>query len=202
MKLKSTATALALLGLCLLPAASATDSSVKHHISVSPMMEFMGSGRVPGPDDFSTLLRRTGWVDMEIETSGLDPSTAYTVWAVIFNRPQYCAASPCGLGDLPINPGHDPRVQASLAYVTGGFSGADGTLRQEARLFRAQNGVKPTETLFGPGLMNGARAEIHFVLRGHGPNPGNPLLAFGSFNAGCSESNPCGDHQATVHVPR
>lgn len=202
MKLKSTAIALALLGLATFLPASADSPSSKHHISISPMLEFMGSGRIPGPDDFSTLLRRIDWVDLEIETSGLDASTPYTVWAVIFNRPQYCAASPCGLGDLPITPGHDPRVRASLAYVTGGFSGADGTLRQEARLFRARNGVKPTQTLFGPGLMNGARAEIHFVLRGHGPNPGDPLLAFRSYGAGCSESNPCGDHQATVHVPR
>lgn len=41
-----------------------------------------------------------------------------------------------------------------------------------------------------------------FVLRGHGPNPGDPMLAFNSYGAGCSDDNPCGDHQASVHLPR
>jgi hypothetical protein len=40
------------------------------------------------------------------------------------------------------------------------------------------------------------------VLRGHGQDFGNPLLAIGSYNAGCTEANPCGDHQATAHLPR
>jgi hypothetical protein len=61
--------------------------------------------------------------------------------------------------------------------------------------------VKPTETLFGPGLMNGAKAEIHFVLRGHSADFGDPLLAIGSYNGGCSEENLCSDQQAAVHLP-
>lgn len=202
MKTKLVAIALALVGLGAVLPASAEEMSPRGHITISPMEEFMDSGRIPGPDDFSVLVRNRNWIDLEIETSGLDPATAYTAWAVIFNEPQYCVASPCGLDDLPLTPGHDPRVRASAAYVTGGFSGADGTLRQEGRLDRAKGGVKPTETLFGPGLLNGSRAEIHFVLRGHGPDPGNPLLAFSAYNAGCSDDNPCGDHQASVHVPR
>lgn len=202
MRCKLTALTLVLLGLGSTMPVSAAEDLSQRHITISPMEEFMDSGREPGPDDHSVLVRWSNRVYVEIETSGLDASTAYTVWAVVFNRPQYCATTPCGLGDLPVSPGHDPRVQASVAYVTGGFSGADGTLLQEAQLYRARNGVKPTQTLFGPGLLNSDRAEIHFVLRGHGPDPGNPLLAIGSFNAGCSDDNPCGDHQATVHVPR
>ncbi len=202
MKLRLNAIAWILLGLIITLPAAAQDDPSRDHISISPMFEFMDSGRVPGPEDFSTLVRDRNWVDMEIDTSGLDPATAYTAWAVIFNQPQYCLASPCGLEDLPLTPGHDPRVQASVAYVTGGFTGSEGTLRLAARLDRADDGMKPTETLFGTGVLNGRRAEIHFVLRGHGPDSGDPLLAFGSYNAGCSEDNPCGDHQATVHVPR
>lgn len=202
MRVKLTALALVLLGLGSTLPALAEEELSQSHITISPMLEFMDSGREPGPDDYSVLARWGNRVYMEIETSGLDASTAYTVWAVIFNRSQYCTTTPCGLADLPISPGHDPRVQASVAYVTGGFSGADGTLLQEGQLYRARNGVKPTQTLFGPGLLNSERAEIHFVLRGHGPDPGDPLLAFGSYNAGCSDDNPCGDHQVTVHVPR
>jgi hypothetical protein len=200
MNLKTIAIALALLGPGAILPASADNSSGKHG-STSPMMEFAGSGRVPGPDDFSTLRRRLDWVDLQIETSGLDPVTPYTAWAVIFNRPQYCSSSPCGLADLPFSPGHDPRVLASVAYVTGGFSSSDGTLALEGRFDRAHNGVKPTETLFGPGLINGRRAELHFVLRGHGQDFGDPLLAIGSYSGGCSESNACSDQQATVHLP-
>lgn len=202
MRVKLTALTLVLLGLGATLPVSAQPSKAQSHITISPMLEFMDSGREPGPDDYSVLVRWGNRVYVEIETSGLDASTAYTVWAVIFNRPQYCATTPCGLGDLPVTPGHDPRVQASVAYVTGGYSGTDGTLSQEGLLYRAKNGVKPTQTLFGPGLLNSERAEIHFVLRGHGPDPGDPLLSIGSYNAGCTDDNPCGDHQVTVHLPR
>jgi hypothetical protein len=196
MNLKTILIAVTLLG----PAAT-LPAAADNHVSTSPMMEFEGSGYVPGPDDVSTLLRRTNWINAQIETSGLDPMTPYTLWAVVFNKPQYCASSPCGLADLPIVPGHDSRVQASAAYVTGGFSTSDGTLHLQGRLDRAHDGVKPTETLFGPGLMNGAKAEIHFVLRGHGPDSGDPLLAIGSYGGGCSESNLCSDQQFAVHTP-
>jgi hypothetical protein len=203
MRYKATAITLGLLGLAPLVAGSTANAHNDHHrVSVSPMIEFMSSGRVPGPDDVSKLVRKNNWVDVEIKTSGLDPSTPYTLWGAVFNQPQYCAASPCGEGDLPISPGHDPRVAASVVYVSGGFSGADGTLRLEGRLDRARNGVKPTQTLFGPGLLNGASAEVHFVLRGHGPGAGDPLLAIGSYDAGCTDTNPCTDQQATVHVAR
>jgi hypothetical protein len=209
MRPKTTAIATALLGLCLGLPASAADKSAAAadkpapatHISTSPMTEFENSDRVPGAGAHSVLRRANRWVEVQIDTNGVDPSTPYTVWAVIFNKPQYCASSPCGLGDLPISPGHDPRLQASLAYVTGGFSDADGTLRLSGRLDRAWSGVKPTETLFGPGLLYPNNAEIHFVLRGHGQEFGNPLLSIGSYNGGCTEANPCGDHQATVHLP-
>lgn len=200
MKLTTTAITLALLALGPNWPAAADNATARHDASVSPMFEFQASGRIPGPDDSSTLLRRSLWIDVQIESSGLDPATAYTAWAVVFNHPQYCAASPCSLGDLPFNPGHDPRIQASAAYVTGGFSGVDGSLRLEGRLYRAEKGIKPTETLFGPGLLNGARAEIHFLLRGHGPDSGNPLLSFGSYNGGCTETNACSDQQVSVHV--
>jgi hypothetical protein len=201
MKSKTIAFTLTVLGLVsVLEVSPGADSN--HRVSTSPMMEFMNSGRTPGPDDVSRLVRSRDWVDVSIETSGLDPSTPYTLWGVIFNQPRYCATSPCGLADLPVTPGHDPRVRASVVYVSGGFSGADGTLRLEARLHRAKEGATSNETLFGPGLWNGETTEIHFVLRGHGPDAGDPLLAIGSYNAGCTDTNTCTDQQATAHVAR
>jgi hypothetical protein len=170
--------------------------------STSPVMEIPGSGRVPGPNDQSKLLRNPGWVDVRIETSGLDPATPYTAWAVIFNKPRYCAASPCGAGDLPVSPGHDSRVLGSLAYLSGGFSDNDGKLTLEARLHRPRSGVKPTATAFGPGLLHGDRAEIHVVLRGHGQDAGDPVLAIGSFDAGCTDTNPCSNQQSAVHLAK
>lgn len=202
MKTKTAAIALALSAMGFALAASAQDDDAERttHVTTSPMVEFADSGRIPGPHDASTLVRKTNWVDVGLHTSGLDPATAYTVWAVVFNRPQYCATTPCGMGDLPVAPGHDPRVQASVAYVTGGFSGNDGRLRQRGRLHRVHAGIKPTQTLFGPGLLDAAHAEVHFVLRGHGPASGDPLLAIGSYGAGCSDSNPCTDQQASIHL--
>jgi hypothetical protein len=180
---------------CFLPASAEL-------VSVSPMVEFFDSGRIPASDDYSVVGRKAQWFDYEINTSGLDAGTAYTVWVVIFNHPQFCQSSPCGMTDLPIVPGHDPRVQASIMYGGGAYTEMDGAGRFQGRVYRTERGVNTVETLFGPGLFDPLRAEIHLVLRGHGPDPGDPLLAIGSYGAGCTAENPCGDHQASAHVPR
>ena len=172
------------------------------HGSTSPMLELNNSGRMPGGADYSTLQRGRNSVRVEMNTSGVDPATAYTLWAVIFNSPRHCSAIPCGPADLPTSPGHDPAVQASLVYVTGGYSGNDSRLRLMAQLHEPSNGIKPTESIYGPGLLDSRRAEIHFIVRGHGPNPGSAPFAIGSFNAGCTDANPCGNHQSSVHLGR
>lgn len=84
MQLKTTAIAIALLGLYLgLPASAADKPMPATHVSTSPMMEFENSGRVPGAGAYSTLRRTSRWVEVQISTNGVDPSTPYTVWAVI-----------------------------------------------------------------------------------------------------------------------
>lgn len=89
----------------------------------------------------------------------------YTMWVVVFNFPEYCFEG-CGLDDLPITPGGDPRVEPSV--LRGGnsiVSKGKGNITGRVKVGDA------SEALFGPGLLEGrARAaEIHFILRYHGP---------------------------------
>lgn len=170
--------------------------------TTSPMLELFGSGRVPSEAATSTMRRGGGFVDVEVMTDGLDPATAYTVWLVVYNHPEFCQGGPgaCGVADLPVIPGHDPRVRASGVYVTGGYSGEDGSGHFVGRVHVAKDGIKPTETLFGPGLRRPFSAQYDVVVRGHG-QPANPFNAVQSYESGCAETMACGDHQISLHPP-
>ena len=69
----------------------------------------------------AATLRRTEdelWVNINGVMD--DGDAGYTVWWVIFNRPDQCAANPCGLGDLG-----NAAVKATVYYATGFVTGTD-----------------------------------------------------------------------------
>lgn len=174
-------------------------------VSVSPMELFPGSDNAPGKSDASRLTRNADVVTIEVHTSGLDSSGPYSLWAVVFNHPAHCHSSPCSDADLPITPGHDPRVEASLINVGGGVSRADGRGEFVGRLFEARSGVVTADLQFGPGLLDAERAEIQVVVRGHGQPAAEDLFsALHSFVGGCNTNNqvqpPCGNQQVSVHT--
>jgi hypothetical protein len=182
-------------------------SSRRLEVSVSPMELFPGSDNAPGEGALSRLSRGSNSVTIEVHTSGLDPASPYSLWATVFNHPNYCATSPCGDADLPISPGHDPRVEAALIHVGGGVSGNDGRGEFVGHLFEARRGLVTSDLQFGPGLLDARRAEIHIVVRGDGqPAPGDLFAALRSFNGGCNAENqvqpPCGNQQVCVHKAR
>jgi hypothetical protein len=88
------------------------------------------------------------------------------VWWVVFNHPEHCAdpfdpGFECGAGDL-FAPGVDASVRCAAANVVG-------------RSVRAGFGARPRtgddrEALTGLGLTNPTQAEIHAVVRTHGPD--------------------------------
>jgi len=195
---------LLLIGLCL------STVAWSHSTSKSSMFEFNNSGNVPAENDYSTLIRKKNSVTYSVHTSGLDAASPHTVWAVIFNNPQYCKSSPCSEADLEVAPGHDPRVRNSLVWAGGGVSDADGTLT----VFGAMSVVKDSarrsrDISFGSGLLNARKAEIHFIVREHG-QPGNAVDLFSSissYGGGCNENNmvqptPCADIQGSIHQPK
>ncbi len=143
----------------------------------------------------SQLVRDKRGVTATIWTTGLEGGGAYTVWWVIFNDPAACAG-PCDGGDLGI-----PKVKGSVIWATGQLVGSDGFGNLTARLREADtSGDRPFD-LPGDavGLIDARKAEIHLVVRSHGPVI--PELVYeqvGTF-AGACDVNACEDQQFAVH---
>lgn len=153
-------------------------------VTVSNMNVFPNGPAVVGG---SVLTRYNTFVEATVSTTGLAASGAYSWWWVVFNHPEYCIAG-CGLDDLPVGAtpvsNGDPRVDASLLWG-GGFV-ANGTGAAEVRALLERNKA-PGQVVFGPGLRRPRRAELHIVLRSHGPAiAGEVAEQIGSFNGGCT----------------
>lgn len=124
---------------------------------------------------------------------------ALTLWWVIFNNPDECEDG-CSADDLG-----NPAVAASVVYASGQISRGNGKVRLVASLFEQADGFAD-ELIAGPGLIDAEGAEIHLVVRSHGPKLGGGYLEqITRFaDAGCQElggPNECRDIQFSVHPP-
>lgn len=116
------------------------------------------------------------WI--KINTTQL-PAGAYTVWAAIFNNPSACQFGTdgflCGTEDLPppgqSNPGG---TDGSVIWVTGGVVDETGVGQFRAHI---EEGMPQGQVLRGTGLNDAEGAEIHFVVRYHGPISDDPTIA-------------------------
>lgn len=158
---------------------------------------------MPVEDAFSSLLRRHSGVQMTLHTTGLEPGDAFTIWWIIFNYPEHCEHPTefglCSGPDLVVA-GGDPAVESSAARAAGRYIGGDGTGRFAGSLKVGDT----SEALFGPGLLNPAGAEIHLIVRSHGPRvPAIAAEQIHTVDGGCSEDpeeDVCHDPQFAVHV--
>ena len=150
----------------------------------------------------SRLVRTDHSIQMQVTTYGLDPGAAYTGWWIIFNKPWMCSDGECGEEDIsPMSP-----AEVSILWATGHLVGSNGLGNFTAT---PKEGQPKGEVVFGPGLKvgNARTAEVHFVLRTHGP-PNWSLVheQISTFNGGCGpapELYPdCENQQGTVHVPQ
>jgi hypothetical protein len=158
----------------------------------------------------TTLIRdfRNCAVDATVFSSALEAHWAYSIWIVAFNHPEHCITpDACGTGDLEAF-GGDPRVEASV-FWGGGFV-ADGTGSADTTLT-----VRPGRTnreLFVStrdyGLLNVGGAEIHIVIRSHGPAGSRGPLSgqIGTASGACPPPPPddrgCVNEFASFHPPR
>jgi hypothetical protein len=168
---------------------------------LGPVVVF-GSGQII-PGAWSALVRNDNGVAMTLHTSGLAPGSATTVWWVVFNNPELCTHGElglrCGEGDLPPF-GGDPAVQASVLWATGHVIGGDGVGGFGAYLGEGDT----TGAMFGPGLIDARRADVHLIVRTHGDAiPGLIDEQISTFNGGCNPGEPnvgeCMNVQASPH---
>lgn len=140
----------------------------------------------------ATLIRAENDLRARIAAGALDPNAAYTIWWVVWNDPSRCSGA-CGGDDIGI-PGN------SVFYAAGFLTGSDGTANVSAEVSggRLPNGL---DVLVPGGLRpgRGLRAEVHLVIRSHGPAVvGSVAAQIGQFDAACLV---CVDQQAVVFAP-
>ena len=169
-------------------------------------------------DTEATLMRMDHGVSTTVNTVGLKAGDAVTMWWVVFNQPQNCSDAKCGENDVfnldaneklilnddgkpPFNKAAHEAAQISVTYANGHVIDAGGKAK-----FRGQLPVgDTTQTLFGPGLVDSMKAEIHLVLRTHQQaKPGQVDAMTYTLNGGCAAkfpNEPCEDLQFTVFMP-
>lgn len=123
---------------------------------------------------------------------------ATTVWFVVFNDPGGCIDG-CGEDDvLDLFLGAD-RAEVGILRAAGHVAGGAG-FNASARL----NEGDGDELFAGTPLQDAMGAEIHLVVRSHGPAAtlSGPELAAAlhSIDGGCG-TNTCGDSQFAVFLP-
>jgi hypothetical protein len=176
--------------------AFADDGGRRTYQTVNMFRAGMPSVKVQGG---ATLFRSKHGVEMRIATSHLDPNAAYTTWWVVFNNPAGCVG-PCGGSNLA-----NPAARAAVFYAAGFVTGDDGTANLTAHMKDGPlpTGVEltPDGTAAGLDSGNGFGAEIHLVVRSHGPViAGMADRQIGSFNGACPP-NTCMNQQAAVFPP-
>ncbi len=183
-RMKKELTILAVLALI----AGAAGAQEPISVTVADMLDIVTSEPVAGA---SILTRALNWVTVSAHTTGLDADAAYTIWWVIFNRPQHCVDG-CGMDDFA-----NASVRASVLWATGFVTAEDGTANVGTTLPRGQ---APGQVLFGPGLLYPSSAEIHIVVRSHGlAFPGEVDQQISNFMGFCNPA--CVDRQASIHLP-
>ena len=179
--------------------------------------------QVEGAD--ARLVRTDAGVSYNLRTTGLEKGHATSIWWVIFNNPDECVG-PCGVPDL-----FNPAVEASVQSGGGNMVGGSGNSAYADHLrigettnphpfihedSEGRDEYAPMDPPIPPpvanhGLLNPRGAEIHLVLRTHGPAiPGMNHVMFNSYEVGCSPAtsfgagegtNDCADVQFTIFLP-
>jgi hypothetical protein len=142
----------------------------------------------------SKIVRNKNGVTVTLNTSGLEPGSAVTIWWVVFNNPNECVDG-CDETDLG-----NPNVAGDVIYAAGHVVGNNGTAHFAAHLNEGDSGG----SLFpqpSPGLIDAQTAEIHLVVRSHGPAiPGMIPEQIHTFNGGCPP-NVCENVQFAIFQP-
>jgi hypothetical protein len=183
--------------------------------STSPVHRFSDFSEID--DTWSTLNRYENGIMATLHTTDLAPNDVVTMWWVIFNEPTNCTDA-CGDDDIfvvdadgalvigdngpELNLEQIEAAQIAVLGATGNVISDNGEGHFSAVL---TTGDTPN-VVFGPGLLNPLTAEIHLVLRTHGPvNPDALDEQIITINGGCAAewpNEPCQDLQFSIHQPQ
>ena len=166
-------------------AASAAPGKTRTTSEIYWTWDFMG-GDTSNPLGTSTLFRSPRSIQARYETTGLTMGNAMTLWFIVFNYPENCAAGPylCTPADLGDTPAQGDFLVAS-GHVIGSqvFTG---------ELKAGQNSGSGLAEVLGctdctPGLMEPMTALVLLAIHDHGPaQSGQTLRAqISTYLGGC-----------------
>lgn len=164
-----------------------------------PVMDENGTEIEPSEEisgSLATLRTTAETATMMISTNNLVLGEAVTSWWVIFNYPENCSDDECGADD--VSPPRNPDIGISVLLGDGEVIGEDG----KGFFLSTIDVGDASNVVFGPGLTNPFGAEIHYVLRSHGPAQDEVLEEqLTTINGGCEEDaphEPCYDAQYAI----
>jgi hypothetical protein len=113
----------------------------------------------------SQLVRTSNGVNYRVQTSGLIPGDAYTLWLVIFNDPGECIAG-CDGADLAVD-----AAKPDMMYAAGGVVGSSGSATFSGSRHVGDDSGSLNEPVGLPayGLEDPSGAEIWLIVHDHGP---------------------------------
>ena len=167
-------------------------NEITSHVYKFPDMEIVESAR-------AGLLRGSDALHTRTHTAELSHGHVMTLWWIVFNHPEHCEHGAgdmaCGELDLFDGPEGPTGVEPGCVYADGSIVGGNGTARFHDRLSVGESRdscidffVEAVDELDGEdhGLTNPAGAEVHLVVRSHGPRiPGMVREQRSTFAGGC-----------------
>ena len=147
----------------------------------------------------ASMSRNNSGVLGTISTSGLTPGHVVTLWWAFFNNPNYCAGAICAPSDLA-NLLVNGSLQLGGGQIVGQNGRADFTgylgVGDATGFFR----LFPTMPDPPVGLQYPKTAQIHLVIRDHGPASSDPAILSQQLNSfgGACNIQACSNVQAAI----
>jgi hypothetical protein len=135
----------------------------------------------------STLVRTDTGISATFHSTGLSAGHAVTLWFVIFNSPEACFTTPCGLVDLLFNEDAEGDFLIGAGQVIG--RSGSGNFGAHLRVGDIRGSAFPEIGMpeRSIGLINPRTAQVGLLLHSHGPKVPGAVLAsqLSSFTGGC-----------------
>ena len=134
----------------------------------------------------STLYRTDDTITATLEATDLIAGHAYTLWVLVFNQPENCGAAPCALSDLKNVP-----AKAEMLSGSGLVADANGKGIFSCNIMENDGTSSINDRLGMPidvgGIWNAQTAEVHLIVRSHGPAiSGQVIDQISSYGGGCT----------------